>query len=209
MDVSRNQYSWYLICSAWSGHIMWHSHMWHHKSDSGIIIEVIYFLSLHGRRFMTACWHCVCWPMMQTKKKPLLNFWSYMWLNTSKGTSCLGRSKLTFYYFLNSCSFSSIMVQKILKLDIMFLRYGNFIEGIITDWWKVNFDKKALIIWESVQSIDILVILSIEDSKKWKISKSTLRLYFEIFWLCIHITQNPVSRKLYLSLCWVTYYLYM
>ncbi len=35
---------------------------------------------------------------------------------------------------LNGCSFISILVQKILKSDIAFLRYGNFIEDVITDW---------------------------------------------------------------------------
>ncbi len=46
-------------------------------------------------------------------------------------------------------------MQKLLKLDIAFLRYGNFIEDVITDWGNVVFEKKALKIWESVQSIDI------------------------------------------------------
>ena len=52
--------------------------------------------------------------------------------------------KLTFWYFQNGCSFISILVQKILKLDIAFLRYGNFIEDVMTDWWNVDFEKKAL-----------------------------------------------------------------
>ncbi len=30
------------------------------------------------------------------------------------------------------------------KLDIAFLRYGNFIDDIITDWWKVDSEKKVL-----------------------------------------------------------------
>ena len=116
---------------------------------------------------------------------------------------------------LNCCSFISILVQKLLKSDIAFLRYGNFIEDVITDWWKFDFEKKALKIWESVQRIGILgnsevnfdtktlllhqvlqviLRLSIEDSKACEISKSTLGLYFEIFWLCIPITQNLVFR---------------
>ena len=78
-----------------------------------------------------------------------------MCLNISKLTSCLRRSKMTFCYFLNVCSFISILVQKDLKSDIAFLRYGNFIEDVITDWWKVDFEKKALKICESVQSIGI------------------------------------------------------
>ncbi len=32
-----------------------------------------------------------------------------------------------------------------LKSDIGFLRYGNFIQDIITDWWKVDFEKKAIL----------------------------------------------------------------
>ena len=35
--------------------------------------------------------------------------------------------KITFCYFLNGCFFSSILVQRFLKSDITFLRYGNFI----------------------------------------------------------------------------------
>ncbi len=34
-------------------------------------------------------------------------------------------------YFLNGCSFSSILVQEYLKSDIVFLRYGNFIDDVI------------------------------------------------------------------------------
>ena len=65
--------------------------------------------------------------------------------NTSKKTSCLRRSKLTFCYFLNDSSFITILVQKCLKLDIAFLRYGNFIEDVIyPDCWKVDFEIKAL-----------------------------------------------------------------
>ncbi len=46
-----------------------------------------------------------------------------------------------------------MLVQKVLKLDIAFLSYGNLIEDIITDWWKVYFEEKVLKIWECVQSI--------------------------------------------------------
>ena len=101
-----------------------------------------------------------------------------------------------FCHFLNDCSFNSILVQNFLKSNIVFLRYGNFIEDVLTDWWKVDFEKKALKIWESVQSIGIfalersiftwthsfctksLYLLSIEDSKICEITKSTLGLYF-------------------------------
>ncbi len=49
---------------------------------------------------------------------------------------------------------------KLSKPDIVFLRYDNFIEDIITDWWKVDFEKKALEVWKYVQSIGILAIQS-------------------------------------------------
>ena len=42
--------------------------------------------------------------------------------------------KLTFWYFLNGCSFISSLVQKFVKSDTAFLIYGNFIEDVITDW---------------------------------------------------------------------------
>ena len=62
-------------------------------------------------------------------------------------------------YFLNDCSFISILVLKFLNSDIAFLRYGNFIEDVvITDWRKVDFENKALKIWEPVQSIGILAV---------------------------------------------------
>ena len=37
------------------------------------------------------------------------------------------------------------LVQKVLKSDIAFLRYGNLIDDIIRDWWKVDFEKKTLL----------------------------------------------------------------
>ncbi len=37
-------------------------------------------------------------------------------IQSLKGTSCLRRSKLTFCYFLNGCSFISILMQKFLKI---------------------------------------------------------------------------------------------
>ena len=40
------------------------------------------------------------------------------------------------------------------------MRYGNFIEDVITDWRNVDFEKKALKIWGSVQSIGILAFQS-------------------------------------------------
>ncbi len=135
-----------------------------------------------------------------------------MCLNTLKGTSCLRRSKLT---FVPSAQFWYKNVWN-LKSDIEFLRYGNFIKDVITDWWKFDFEKRALKIWESVQSIGILAMqrstftwklflyqilqvtsrLSIEDSKIWESQNQLWDYYFEIFWLCIPKTQNPVFRQL-------------
>ncbi len=68
-----------------------------------------------------------------------------------EGTSCLRRSKFTFCYLLIGCSFISILVQNFLKSDIAFLRYGNFIEDEITDWWKVYFEKKPTLSTRVVQ----------------------------------------------------------
>ncbi len=36
-------------------------------------------------------------------------------------------------------------MQKDLKSNIPFLRYGNFIDDVITDWWKVHFQKKRVL----------------------------------------------------------------
>ncbi len=99
----------------------------------------------------------------------ILDF-QHMCLNTSKGTSCLWRSKLTLCYFLNGCSFISILVQKVLKLDIAFLSYGNFIEDVITDWWKVDLEKKALEIWESC-------------TKYWYFGNSAVHFYMKTVFL--------------------------
>ncbi len=74
---------------------------------------------------------------LQRSKKDNHHKFNNMWLNTSKGTSCLWRSKLTFFYFLTGFSFSSILVQQFLISDIAFLRYGTFIKDIITNWWKI------------------------------------------------------------------------
>ncbi len=79
----------------------------------------------------------------------------YLWLNTSKCTSWVRSSELTFCYVLNDSSFASILVQKCLKSDITFSRCGNFIDDIITDQQKVDFEKKALKVWEYGQSIGI------------------------------------------------------
>ena len=67
--------------------------------------------------------------------------------------------------------------------------------GICTKYWyfvnsEVNFDMKTLFLHQ------IHLRLTIEDSKVCEISKLTLGLYFEIFWLCIPIIQNLVFRQL-------------
>ena len=73
------------------------------------------------------------------------------WCNTLKWTSRSDKVQ-NWLYFLTGCSFRSDLVQKVLTL---FSRYGNFIDDVITDHWKVNFEKKALKVWESVQSIGV------------------------------------------------------
>ncbi len=40
--------------------------------------------------------------------------------------------------------FISILVQKFLKSDIVVLKYGTIIDNVITNWWKIYFEKKAL-----------------------------------------------------------------
>ncbi len=135
-----------------------------------------------------------------------------MCLNTWKGISCLRRSTWTFLLFPKWLIFHLNFGAKFLKLDIVFLRYGNFTEDVTTDWWKVDFEKKALKNWESVKVLvfwqfrglfdmktlflQVTLRLSIEDSKVCEISQLTLGIYFEIFWFCIPITQNLIFRKL-------------
>ena len=80
-----------------------------------------------------------------------------MWFNTSNRTSCFRRSKLILCYFINGCSFSSILVQKFLKsghcvLEIKLCQFHLWFRNS-SDWWKLDFEKKALKICESVQSI--------------------------------------------------------
>ena len=45
--------------------------------------------------------------------RPICPIFHHMCLNTLKGTSWIRRSQLILCYFLNGCSFSSILVQKI------------------------------------------------------------------------------------------------
>ena len=40
-------------------------------------------------------------------------------------------------------------------MDILFLRYGNFIDNIMKDWWKVDCEKKAYKAWEFRQNIGV------------------------------------------------------
>ncbi len=145
------------------------------------------------------------------------NYWKYfeyLCLKTSKGTSCLRISKLTFSYFLNSCSNFEAKIFEIghCVLEIRqiywgchnrlvkswFWEKGSWNLEICTKYWyfgnsEVNFDTKTLFLHQILQ---VIWRLSIEESKICEISKSTLRLYFEIFWLCIPITQNLVFRQL-------------
>ena len=46
-----------------------------------------------------------------------------------------------FFLFAIDCSFTSILVQNLLILDIAFSRYGNFIYDFITDQLEVDFEK--------------------------------------------------------------------
>ncbi len=144
-----------------------------------------------------------------------------MWLNTSKGISRLIRSKFNFWYFLNGCSISSILVEKMLKSNIAFLKYGNFIEDFTTDCWfwekgsyNLGICTKVLVFGQfrgpflhenTIFAANPSSNVRIKYCRFCEISKSTSEPYFEIFLLCIPITQNPVFRKWYLSICRVTY----
>ncbi len=66
--------------------------------------------------------------------------------STHRNNHLVQKIKIDFCYFLNGCSFSSILVQKVLKLDIAFWKYGNFkfIEDIITHKWKLILRKRFL-----------------------------------------------------------------
>ncbi len=77
----------------------------------------------------------------------------FLCLNTSKATSCLRRSKIVFLIFPTRPFFLLNFGTKNLKSDIAFLRYGNFIEDVITDWWKVDSQKEALKVLESREKI--------------------------------------------------------
>ncbi len=63
--------------------------------------------------------------------------------------------KMNFLLLPKWLIFQLNLVPKFLKLDIGFLRYGNFIDDFILDWWKVDFEKKVLIIGKSEQNISI------------------------------------------------------
>ncbi len=63
-------------------------------------------------------------------------------VNTSKWTNWVRSSKLSFCCFLNGCSVSSIPFQKVLQLDIVVSRHTNFIDGIISDQWKVDLERQ-------------------------------------------------------------------
>ncbi len=79
-----------------------------------------------------------------------------------------------------------------------FWEKGSWNLGICTKYWyfgnsEVNFETKTLFLHQILQ---VTWRLSIEGSKVCEISKSTLRLYLEIFWICIPIIQNVVFRQL-------------
>ncbi len=69
-----------------------------------------------------------------------------MWLNTSKGTSCLWRSKLTFCLFLKSCSFSSIF------LKIKYWRFQNM-WNLKIDFGTIFWDILTLHLYNSKSSL--------------------------------------------------------
>ncbi len=56
---------------------------------------------------------------------------------------------------------------KILKFDIAFSRYGNFIDDVMTDQGKIIWEK-ARNIWESVQSIGVWAIQNLFCTRKKK-----------------------------------------
>ena len=102
---------------------------------------------MHGCQFDLLHWYITC-SHQKTCCWGKFYEWVciiHMCLNTSKGTSCLRRSKLTFWYFLNDCSFISILEQKSFKSNIAFLRYSNIIEDVITDWWLMLILRKRLL----------------------------------------------------------------
>ena len=112
---------------------------------------------------------------------------------------------------------------KSLKLDIMFSRYDNFTDDVITDQWKGDYEKKAFKslgictdYWHSSNSKVHFYIkkkqnkkkktthevlqatwrVDIEDSKICEVLQSPFGPYFEIFQLCIPVTHNWVFRQL-------------
>ena len=66
-----------------------------------------------------------------------------MWLNSSKWTSWVRSSKLMFFYFLNGCSSSSILLQ-FFFWNCTLHSQDNLIHYIKIDLWKVHFEKRAL-----------------------------------------------------------------
>ncbi len=64
----------------------------------------------------------------------------------------LGQKFNLFVTSSNGYSFSSILVQKVLKSDIVFLRYGNLIDDVIQI---IDIEKKDFTVWESGQCISV------------------------------------------------------
>ena len=133
---------------------------------------------------------------------------------------------MTFCYFLNGCSFSSILVQKVFKSDIAFLLYFNFIEVVQTDCWKVDFEKKllkfgnlykVLVFWKfRGLFLHEHTVFAPNPSSNWKIKYWRLQNMWNlkidfgtIFWdiLTLHPSNSKSSfpDNWYLTICWVTY----
>ena len=148
-----------------------------------------------------------------------------MWLNTSKGISCFRRSKLTFCYFLNGCSFSSILTPKILKSDIAFFRYGNFIEDVIRVVEKSILRKrllkfgnlyKVLVFWEyrcpflhehtffSPNPSCNLKIKYCRFQNMWNLKIDWGTIFWDILTLHLHNSKIQSSDNWYLLICCVT-----
>ncbi len=95
----------------------------------------------------------------------------HMWLNILKWTSWVRSSKLTF--FLNSYSFSSILVQHFFDIRHCVWECDHSTDNFITDLWKVDFQK-----FENLATL--IAEIAIQKS---------------IFtWKCCFYTSNPQSN---------------
>ncbi len=135
--------------------------------------------------------------LIATYPSYMINFRQKMHHSTHQKGPCswVTSSKLPFRYFLNGCSFSSILVQRVLKSDTTFSTHSNFIHDIITDWWTADiiWRKGLLKVLEFEQSIGISNLKFHFDMKRLFLTL----WYFEILWLCTGpITQNQVFWQL-------------